>query len=71
MKSKPETSYKTGWNVLYNIAQVFWTFRCWKSVGSGVGAVGMLSTGIGAAVAVPLSGIAIAWRHYQRCFRRS
>ena len=54
-RDKLRRKYKTVWNVCYNTAQVSGLV----AVGSGGGAVGTLATGIGAAVSIPLGGIAI------------
>jgi hypothetical protein len=55
-RDKLRRKYKTAWNVFYNVAQVSGLI----AVGTGSGAVGTLATGVGAAVSIPLGGIAIA-----------
>jgi hypothetical protein len=54
-RDKLRRSYKTVWNIFYNIAQV--SGVC--AVGCGAGAVGTLATGAGAVVAVPLGAVSI------------
>ena len=54
-RDKLRRKYKTAWNVFYNTAQLSGL----AAVGAGAGAVGTLSTGVGAVVSIPLGGIAV------------
>ena len=55
-RDKLRRKYKTVWNVFYNTAQVSGVV----AVGSGMGAVRTLATGVAAPVSILLGGIAIA-----------